>query len=148
MLFTATLFPHSNSVEFLCLFFFCCCKLQFFISPSFVNCRKKWQWHPSMKEEAVLMNATQHLKKYIVVCMDNYHLSASNLTTATTAIVNYKKNSSLDASKCTFLYCEFFFNFFTANLKTIDFAPSCDLGFCTDCLSVPFHDGCSHMRNV
>jgi len=42
---------------------------------------KTWQWHPSMKEEAVLMNATQHLK-YIYMCMDNYHLSASNLTTA------------------------------------------------------------------
>jgi hypothetical protein len=71
--------------------------------------------------------------KKIYVCMDNYHLSASNLTTAaTTAIVNYKKNSSLDASKCIFCAAKFFLlHFYTANLKTIEFAPSCDLGFCT-----------------
>lgn len=88
--------------------------LAFFYKPIICDAGKNGNGIHPWKEEAVLMNATQHLKKSLYMCMDNYHLSASNLTTAaTTAIVNYKKknNSSLDASKCIFCDANFFYFF-------------------------------------
>lgn len=52
-------------------------------------------------------------KKSLYMCMDNYHLSASNLTTAaTTAIVNYKKKIQAWMHQNAFFVMRIFFYFF------------------------------------
>ena len=128
----------------------CNFELAFFISPSFAMQKEMVKHgngiHPWKKKQCWW---TQHLKIYvcvwiIIICQPVI------LTTATNAIVWIKKIQARMHQNAFFVLWIFIssLHFYTTNLKTIEFAPSCDLGFCTDWLSVQFHDGCSYMRNI